>query len=244
MSDLITMQAAETSNVIVEEVPVGGASRILEGRFGYPADGKPTWSCLILGPHPLLGGDLENNLVNALVTGLAEAGGATLAFNYSGVGSSEGGPEDWPGVMSEFWEKGCFAEERDWIIDAASARRTLSRLCDRPMLVVGYSFGCWAASEILAQSTASAAVFISPNSKHHDFTAMDEFSRPLLVVHSDNDFTATTHDFAQWFDTLRDPKRACMLLACEHFFRGQEEKVVQTVLGFLAEEGVGVLPVQ
>ena len=236
------MQVADTSSIVVEQVRVGAANRTLEGRFGYPADGQPTWSCLILGPHPLLGGDLDNNLVTALLSGLAEAGGATLAFNYGGVGTSEGGPEDWPAVMSEFWEKGCFAEERDWTVDAASALKTLRGLCDRPLVVVGYSFGCSAASDILPQSAGFATVFISPNPKRHDFTALAEFAGPLLVVHSDNDFTGTTDEFTRWFDGVRTPKQSCLLPACEHFFRGQEEKVVQAVLEFLTDAGVGVLP--
>lgn len=230
------------SGVVIEQVPVDGAGRTLEGRLGYPVGGQPTWSCLILGPHPLLGGDLDNNLVTALSSGLAKAGCAALSFNYSGVGASEGGPEDWPAVMSEFWEKGCFDGERDWIVDADSALETLRGLCDEPLLVVGYSFGCFAASELLSQSAARAAAFISPNPKHHDFTALREFRGPLLVIHSDNDFTGTTEEFTRWFDGLRDPKRSCMLPACEHFFRGQEDKVVQAVLEFSTANGIGVPP--
>lgn len=236
------MPVTHSSSVVVEEVGVSGADRTLGGRFGYPANGQPTWSCLILGPHPLLGGDLDNNLVTALLFGLAEAGCGALSFNYSGVGASEGGPEDWPAVMSEFWEKGCFDEEGDWVVDGVSALHTIHRLCDERLLVVGYSFGCWAASEILSHSAARAAVFISPNPKRHDFASLSDFRAPLLVVHSDNDFTCTVDEMADWFNGLRNPKALCMLPSGEHFFRGQEAGVVKAVLRFASRQGIGMSP--
>src|SRR3989304_3857457 len=43
-------------------------------------------------PHPLYGGDMENNVVVSLCGALADAGVAALRFNFRGVAGSGGGP--------------------------------------------------------------------------------------------------------------------------------------------------------
>ena len=41
-------------------------------------------------PHPLHGGSMDNNVVVAVTFGLADAGIASLRFNFRGVGNSQG----------------------------------------------------------------------------------------------------------------------------------------------------------
>ena len=45
---------------------------------------------VICHPHPLYGGDMHNNVVNAIEEGFADQGFTTLRFNFRGVGASEG----------------------------------------------------------------------------------------------------------------------------------------------------------
>ncbi len=205
---------------------------MLEGTLTYPA-GHPCCSVLIAGPHPFLGGDMGNNVVSALSKALALRGAVTLRFNYGGVGASEGGPADWPKVMSKFWKDGTFDEEQDWVNDVGSALAGLRRWCDLSPVVLGYSFGCWTAVKNLRESNAKAIVLISPNPKQHEFEPLCQSQAPLLVIHSDNDFTCAAPEMMSWFESLREPKTRIQLSAGEHFFRGHELDVTATVLGFL-----------
>ena len=223
-----TRQATE---VIEERISVDAPGRKLEGLLGYGLADTAAFAALVAGPHPLLGGDMDNNLVCALRRGLAANGGVTLAFNYAGVGASEGGPADWPTVVSAFWENGRFDEEEAWVADTSAAAETLTRLCDRPRVVVGYSFGCWTAAHCL--DGASAAILVSPNPKRHDFACLSGSLIPLLVIHSDNDFTGTAAEISAWTASLRDPKTLTVLDAGEHFFRGREDEVVRVVARFI-----------
>lgn len=215
-----------------EKVAIHRNERSLEGVLVYAFNRGPTWSVLIAGPHPLLGGDMSNNVVTSLARNLAAAGAVALTFNYAGVGDSEGGPADWPAVMSEFWNKGCFQEEADWIEDTSAAIAALREWCDRPLVLLGYSFGCWTIAQHAA-IPSRALILISPNPKKHAFAGLDGCNTPLLVLHSDNDFACGADEIASWFDGLGEPKTRRVLPAGEHFFRGEEEKVVRAVLDFL-----------
>ena len=62
---------------------------VLEGRF-HPGPGKAGDAALILHPHPLYGGDMDNNVVAALKDAAIKAGLDALLINFRGVGASTG----------------------------------------------------------------------------------------------------------------------------------------------------------
>lgn len=227
-----------TEQTITEEnVRIRGRGRMLDGVLSYPTD-QASFSSLIAGPHPFLGGDMRNNVVSSLSKALALRGAVTLAFDYGGVGGSEGGPADWPAVMSKFWKEGAFDEENDWADDTGSAIDSLRQSSDFPPVLVGYSFGCWTVVKNLEGSCAKAVVLVSPNPKQHEFEQLSKFMAPLLVIHSDNDFTCGVSEMTAWFDSIREPKKRIQLPASEHFFRGHETEVAKAVLEFLQQHQV------
>lgn len=220
------------ANIVQENVRIEGPARILQGILAYPDD-QPGFSALIAGPHPFLGGDMRNNVVTSLLRALASQGAVALAFNYGGVGGSEGGPADWPKMMSAFWKNGTFDEENDWADDTNFATKALQQWCHHPPVFIGYSFGCWTIARNLQESCVRAIVLISPNPKQHAFTQLSECPTPLLLIHSDNDFTCSVSETIEWFDSIRQPKTRIQLSAGEHFFRGSEEEVASAVVEFL-----------
>lgn len=222
------------SNIIEESVRIPGPGRELEGLLVYPA-ADASCSALIAGPHPYLGGDMRNNVVSSLLKTLASQGSVALAFNYGGVGASEGGPADWPSTMSAFWKDGAFKEEDDWVDDVGSAMTALKQWCDLPQVLIGYSFGCWAVARHLRETHIEAVVFISPNPSRHDFAELSACPAPLLLIHSDNDFTCSVPDMVKWSESIREPKTRVQLPASEHFFRGHESVVATSVLEFLQQ---------
>ncbi len=210
---------------------------MLQGVLSYPVD-HPSGSALIAGPHPFLGGDMRNNVVRSLSKALTSQGAVTLTFNYGGVGESEGGPADWPTAISTFWKDGTFEEEHDWTDDTASALGALGQWCDFPPVLIGYSFGCWTVVRNLQRSRAKAIVLISPNPKQHAFEALSGCPVPLLILHSENDFTCAVSEIMTWFESVREPKTRIQLSASEHFFRGHEEDVSRAVLTFLQDHDI------
>jgi alpha/beta superfamily hydrolase len=227
------------ADIFEERIVIAAHGRTIEGTLAYRLAPEPTWACLLAGPHPLLGGEMGNNVVRALVARAAEAGAVVLSFNYAGVGESEGGPTDWPAAVSTFWREASVPEELQWREDASAALHDLVNVCGaRPCVAIGYSFGCWAIAEAATLHPVRALVLISPNPARHDFAALDQIDTPVLVLHSDNEIECSPEQLAQWYQVLREPKRLCRIAAAEHFFRNHENEVANAVVEFLVARAI------
>jgi alpha/beta superfamily hydrolase len=222
---------AESEVVEVVEFPSGDLT--LEGRLAYPDVDAPRRGVAIAGPHPLLGGDVDNNVMAALTAGLARRGFLTLAYNYRGVGRSDGRPPDVGAQLAEFWATSHVASEPGYQDDLVAASVYLKGLAAVPIGLVGYSFGC----SILpaAAGPGQPLVLIAPTIGTHDYEAFAGHRGPLMVIAPDGDFAADAAGLQCWFDRLPEPKRLLTGRWDDHFFRGHEEWLADTVADFLAE---------
>src|SRR5215472_17889918 len=62
----------------------------LEGVIAKPGISTVERGAVICHPHPLYGGSMYNNVVEAALEAMWRLGWATLRFNFRGVGESEG----------------------------------------------------------------------------------------------------------------------------------------------------------
>jgi alpha/beta superfamily hydrolase len=186
------------------------------------------------GPHPLLGGNMRNNVVRGLGDGLAQRGLLTLRFDYRGVGRSQGPPIDVARHLAEFWRTGHAPGEMDFCQDVQAAvdfvRQTASGL---PLALVGYSFGCALLPGIRPQQTLAALALIAPTVAKHNYDAFQSVKRPLLVVVSEDDFATDAERLEHWFGTLSMPRELVRKRCDNHFFRGHEEWLMENVCRFL-----------
>jgi alpha/beta superfamily hydrolase len=231
----------DASATVVEWVQFPAGPHLLEGELAYAEDVDfPRGGVVFAGSHPLLGGNMHNNVVCGLGDGLAERQWATLRFNYRGVGRSEGPPVDVAHHMAEFWETSHVAGEMDLWQDVQGAvehmRRTLGRAV--PITLIGYSFGCALLPFVRLPEPPAALVLIAPPLGKHDFDEFRNVASPLLVVVSEDDFTLEPARLHQWFETLPTPKKLIRASLDNHFFRGHEEWLADTVSAFLQEQGL------
>jgi alpha/beta superfamily hydrolase len=221
--------------LVVEAVCFPSSCCHLEGQLAY-AETADRGGVVLAGPHPLLGGTMTNNVVRGVGDGLASLGRPTLRFNYRGVGGSSGPRLYTVSHLAEFWRTSHIPEELAFRNDLAAAidwfRRTLGQAL--PFAVVGYSFGCsllpWAVPD-----PATPLVLIAPTVGTHDYTAFACLTNPLLVVASEDDFAADTSQVRAWFDRLTAPRRLTLGRHDNHFFRGHEPWLVETIHTFLEE---------
>jgi alpha/beta superfamily hydrolase len=187
------------------------------------------------GPHPLLGGDMLNNVVQGLGDGLAECGLATLRFNYRGVGQSQGPPVDVAAQMAQFWQTSHVADEPYLAQDATAAAAFLRTSVGAalPWALVGYSFGCSLLPPVATSDAAAPLVLIAPTLGAHDYTAYQALANPMLVITSEDDFATDASQVRQWFDQLRAPRELVQERFDNHFFRGHEAWLVETIYAFL-----------
>lgn len=222
-------------DVFDERVQFNSGGIALRGQLCYPTSGKPALAALLLGAHPLLGGDANNNVLHALREGLAGRGMTTFSFDYRGTGGSDAGGLDWERMIGDFWRDNRVPEESLWIADARAAFEWLRAAVDAPRALIGYSFGCRVLAELAASCAAQALVCVSPNPAQHDLSRIEDARVPLLVLSSDNDFSCPFHVLEDWFNAVRPPKERRLIAGAEHFFRGREQEVVEAVSSFLAD---------
>jgi alpha/beta superfamily hydrolase len=223
--------------IVAESIRFPAGAYQLEGVLAYPETDVPFAAAVVAGPQPLLGGDLNNNVVRALGDGLAERGLATLRFNYRGVGRSEGPPVDPAAHLAEFWRTSHVADELDARFDLQGAVACLRGVVgpELPLAVIGYSFGCLLLPHVWGGEAPLARVLVAPTVARHDYSIYRSLKEPMLVVASQGDFAAPDDSVRRWFAGLEAPRRLVHLALDNHFFRGHEPWLVQTVADFLGE---------
>src|SRR5205823_9505021 len=104
-------------------------------------------AAVVLHPHPLYGGDMDNHVVTSLCAALNTLGVTTLRFNFRGAGASEGAHDNGRG-------------EVDDALAAVSFVRDASP--GIPLVLVGYSFGAMVAASSATRANVAALVLVSP----------------------------------------------------------------------------------
>ena len=144
----------------------------LEGRLNRGALERAAVLCH---PHPLYGGSMLTPVIMTAEQAFQEAGYTTLAFNFRGVGGSEG----------------AHGEGRAEVADVAGALSFLEEtLGSRPKLqaVAGYSFGSYVGA---AAATADARVGfylgIAPPLNRYDFGFLRQAVCPMALIGARSD---------------------------------------------------------
>ena len=216
--------------LIREKVKIPASDGALAGELTYPFEGT-TFAALIVNPHPHMGGRTGNRLLVQLAEALADGGGVVLSFDYSGVGESDGPRVDVAESMSQFWKTGSAPEDPRMVDDAHHAIAWMTKTTTLPLMVVGYSFGAYAATLALTDAV-DALVLISPTIKQHDFARLQSQSLAKLVVYSDNDFATPQSNLETWLTEFPQPLETCRIPSGDHFFRGHENAVANACLSF------------
>jgi len=226
------------SPTVTEDVFFPGGPHLLHGALAYPEAGCAVGAAVIAGPHPLLGGNMRNNVVRSLGDGLAQMGLLTLRFDYRGVGRSEGPLVDVARHLAEFWVTSHAPDEMDLWEDVQGAVDYVQQVAPGlPTVVIGYSFGCALLPYVEPQDDLAALVLIAPTVAKHNYDSFRAVTSPLLVVASEDDFATNAQRLEEWFGTLAMPRQLARQRCDNHFFRGHEDWLLETVFQFLDGRG-------
>lgn len=227
------------SPTVSEQVSIPIESGALAGVLTYPQEEPTLGRLVVAGPHPLLGGTKENNVVCAVAEGLAESGWITLRFDYRGVGDSDGPSMCDAAAMQAFWEKSEVPDEADRWTDLESAchwLHSIDEAGDHPLVVAAYSFGNLMLSQWIDRNgKLDAAICIAPTLDRHDLGSLAQSSIPKLAIAAEADFATRTESLHA---ELPNWKNTEVKLASDrdgHFFRGHEAWLCQGIALFLQE---------
>jgi len=161
--------------------PVGRLEALIE--LPAPDAGPPVLSCVICHPHPLFGGTLQNKVVHTLARTLRAAGGATVRFNFRGVGASEGTHD----------------EGRGEIQDAlAAVAWTRARWPGTPLVLAGFSFGGAVAIQAAAVAAPVWLITVAPAVDRIPLEQLELPNADWLVVQGDADDVVSPASVIPW----------------------------------------------
>jgi alpha/beta superfamily hydrolase len=179
---------------------------------------SPWAAAVVCHPHPLYGGNMHNNVVDALVRAMAGAGAAVVRFDFRGVGQSEG-------------THGGGQEERLDVVAAIDAVAPLAG--DGPVLLAGYSFGALVALTVADPRLDGWLAVAPPLATAEPGTVLAGTDhRPKLVLAPEHDqYTsplAMTEATAAWTATTIEP-----VPMADHFLAGATSAVAARAVAFL-----------
>jgi alpha/beta superfamily hydrolase len=225
---------APEAALVVEDVCLSTGPYRLEAALAYSEAGAAKGAVVLAGPHPCLGGNLDNNVVRGLANGLAERQWVTLRFNYRGVGRSHGPVVDVARHLALFWQTSHVPHEMDLGEDVQAAVDFIREIDGKlPLALIGYSFGCALLPPVHPNTKPLGIVLIAPTVTKHAYDSYPSINTPLLVIASEDDFATPAADLDAWFDSLSMPRRLVRERFDNHFFRGHEAWLVETVCDFL-----------
>jgi alpha/beta superfamily hydrolase len=192
----------------------------LEGLLALPAS-TATACGVVCHPHPLYGGSMYNNVVDAVLEAMWRMEWATLRFNFRGVGRSEGEHDAGRGESA----------------DAAAAVRFLaSRASVRPdrMVLAGYSFGAVAALSAATQvGELSAILLVALPTRMAGTSALRELRMPILLAAGDDDTYCPAVELETVHKDLHEGSQIRIISGADHFFGGHEEQLTEAVEAML-----------
>ena len=165
------------------DIIFNGPDGRLEGRFQPHRD--PTAPiALVLHPHPLYGGTMNNKVVYNIFHTFARRGFAVMRFNFRGVGRSQGTYDNGQGELSDA------ASALDWL----QATAPNAGGC----WIAGFSFGAWIAMQLLMRRPEiSGFVSVAPPANMYDFAFLAPCPASGLIVQGTDDDLVTEPDVAK-----------------------------------------------
>jgi len=170
-------------------------------------------------PHPLYGGEMHSNVVEAVVRAYREKGYATLRFNFRGVGQSQGSYDEGVGEQA----------------DVAAALAYLAELGKTSIDLAGYSFGAWVNAQCTeALSDIHRMVMVSPPVNFMDFSFFRQCPKLRLVVAGSEDDIAPPAMIQEMLPVWNPNAVFKVIKGADHFYWGQTGEI-EAVIGDLID---------
>ena len=172
---------------------------------------------VIVHPHPLYGGDMYNNVVDAVRQAFLDKGYSILRFNFRGVGRS-GGTHD-NGIA-----------EQD---DIRGALQYLSGLGKARITLAGYSFGAWViALGIATFDQAERVIMISPPVSFIDFTFLTHQPKIRLIIAGAEDEIGQVRTIKEMLPTWNPEAELNIIHDADHFYWGKTQEIQRILKEF------------
>ncbi|MCX7965195.1 MAG: hypothetical protein N2596_01020 [Syntrophorhabdaceae bacterium] len=171
---------------------------------------------VICHPHPLYGGSMHNNVVNAIEKGFYESDYTTLKFNFRGVGGSNGEYEEGIGEVEDVISAVEFL--KDTLKDGAS------------IVLAGYSFGAWVAVRAVRKIEGIDSLFIVAYPfSFYDSSPFKHIKGKICFIAGKYDEIAPVEPLLNLYRELPLIEKNLKIIESDHFFLGREDEITEFI---------------
>ncbi|WP_341763754.1 alpha/beta hydrolase [Candidatus Tisiphia endosymbiont of Beris chalybata] len=205
------------------EVFFNGPAGRIEGRYTKSKDPKAPVA-LVLHPHPLYGGTMNNKVVYNIYKTLADAGFTVLRINFRGIGRSQGEFDHGIGEMTDA------ATALDWL--------QLNNPTSSMNLIAGFSFGSWIAMQlIMRRPEIHNFIAISPPVNKYDFTFLSQCPISGFIIQGDKDSIVSEEAVLELAHKLSKQKHITVdykiIQGADHFFRNKIDEFILAIHDYI-----------
>jgi uncharacterized protein len=173
---------------MVKEVIFSGENGRLEGKY-YHSEVPGAPIALVIHPHPLHGGTMDNEIVYNLFHIFVQQGFSVLRFNFRGVGKSTGIFDHGVGELMDA------ADALDWL----QTRSPEASRC----WIAGFAFGSWISFQLLMRRPEiSGFVCVAPSVEAYDFGFLSSCPIRGLIVQGSEDKITPEPSVYRLYETL------------------------------------------
>lgn len=192
----------------------------LEGIIALPDGEGPFPGVVMCHPHPLMGGNMDNNVVVAVTFGLADAGIASLRFNFRGVGNSQG-------------EHAKGEREHQETLMAMDFLGALPDVDDDRIGLGGYSFSTRViCNHKQLYKKPKAIALVAPSIEAITGSPLQKDKTPRLIITGDRDRLVAAEGVDEQLAKFDPPAEYHVIAGADHFWVGQEREMADTVVQF------------
>jgi len=196
----------------------------LEGILEVPDVPAPLPAVVICHPHPLYGGNMDNNVVTSIAEALLRAAVITFRFNFRGVGQSQGSFSQGTGEQEDVSAAISFVAGRNEV--------DIKRIG-----LAGYSAGAAYGLPVGCRDIrVKALAAVSPPLAMSDFDFLADCPKPLFLISGSEDDFTPAGEFNDFCQRLLPPVEHCCVEGADHFWGGRETEMAEKVANFFATE--------
>ena len=207
------------------EVIFNGADGRLEGRYHHATE-RDAPLAVVLHPHPLHGGTMNNRIVYDIYHMFVKRGFSVLRFNFRGVGRSQESFDHGQGELRDA------AAALDWM--------QLYNPNAKGVWVAGISFGAWIGMQLLMRRPEiQGFISVALPANLYDFSFLAPCPSSGLIVNGDRDTLVTVESVEKLVEKLKQQRGLEMgleiLPGADHFFTGCLDRLNDVIETYLDE---------
>ncbi|MBM5782320.1 MAG: alpha/beta fold hydrolase [Pelagibacterales bacterium] len=196
------------------EVIINGPAGRIEGRYHQSSSPKAPVA-LVLHPHPLHGGTMNNKIAYNLYKAFVNNGFSVLRINFRGVGKSQGKFDNGVGELLDA------TAVMNWLHD--------QNMESSDFWIAGFSFGAWISLQaVMRRPELENYILVAPPATKYDFNFIVPCTSAGLIVQGDKDEITKESDSAKLAEKLSAREGAevsyQVVHGGDHFFKDHMEE--------------------